>query len=181
MYLPMISGYELGQFLRILLWIFVPAVILSMLVTTWLHYRRKQKETDGVWLSIEGLGDGKEEVFVPVRLSGKADGPEREGPGEEEEYKETVYKGILWMKEKYEQYRDLSDQRYERLKEELIRAEKKLEEKQRVIADLEEQGQVYRQKIEELVEKLRNNSQLLLNIYQELDKSLRTADAAAQP
>jgi hypothetical protein len=46
----------------------------------------------------------------------------------EEEYKENLYKGILWMKEKYEQYRDLADQRYDRLKEHLTRMEKKYEE-----------------------------------------------------
>lgn len=364
MYLPIISGYELGQFLRILMWIFVPVAILSMLVTTWLHYRRKRRETGEAFLSIEGLnpGDGEEEIFVPVRVAGKSGGRGKEVPEEEDqEYRDTVYKGILWMKEKYEQYRDISDQRYHRLKEELGRAEKKyddllasivevkvgdrrdkllsatahalvegrtdalvgtgeeeetlsmavqaerkgvevqriatpeprpapvntvtaaeverdslrdllaernqqiiflqrqldqrikdfhlaehegregrgriqeleeqsartrqrleeeadrirhqlddeiargrrqleelageskrqleeqevntgrkLEERQRVIIDLEEQIRVYRQKIEELVEKLRNNSQLLLNIYQELDKSLRTTDTGTQ-
>lgn len=356
----MISGYELGQFLRILLWIFVPMVIISMLVTTWLHYRRKRRESDEMLLSIEGLspGDGQDKAFLSLRMSSGLEGGSVEEEvivDDEEEYKETVYKGILWMKDKYEQYRDMADQRYERLKEDLSRAEKKyddllasivevrvgdrrekllsatahafvekravqgpaaeegpvdqvkvvetrpappveirpvtvntvtaaeverdslrdllaernqqivflqrqldqrikdfhlaehegreargqiqeveeqaartrqrqeeeldrirhqledeiargrrqleeqkveskhqleeqgstadrkLEEKLRMISDLEEQVHVLRQKIEELVDKLRNNSQLLLNIYQELDKSLRTTDVGPQP
>jgi DNA repair exonuclease SbcCD ATPase subunit len=218
-------------------------VILSMMVTTWLHYRRKRRETGGVFLSI-GLnpGEGEDEVFVPVRESGKTGSRGTEDPEEEDqEYKDTVYKGILWMKEKYEQYRDMSDQRYERLKEELGKAEKKYEDllternqqivflqrqlDQRIkdfhlaeqegreargqIQQLEEQSARTRQRLEEevdrirhqledeiantgrkleekqrmiadLLDKLRNNSQLLLNIYQELDKSLRTTDAGSQ-
>jgi hypothetical protein len=66
------------------------------------------------------------------------------------------------------------------LEEQEGNAWRKLEEKQRVIAELEEQGHGLRQKIEELVDKLRNNSQLLLKIYQELDKSLHTTDTGAQ-
>ncbi len=34
MYLLTINLYELGQFLRIVLWIFLPMAILSMLITT---------------------------------------------------------------------------------------------------------------------------------------------------
>ena len=153
MYLPFISGYELGQFVRILLWIFVPVAILSMLVTTWLHYRRRRRDSDEFLMSVEGvggnstmLGDGsrKSRMFgdVPGNLtllsmgsggsallgdsSGNPAGLSNEG--EDEEYKETVYKGILWMKKKYEQYRDLSDRRYERLKEELAKSEKKYDD-----------------------------------------------------
>jgi chromosome segregation ATPase len=135
----MITGYELGQFLRILLWIFVPMVIFSMLVTTWLHYRRRRRNTGEVLLSIEGFGHSQEEFVMPLRVSSEAIGQNIEagktagsGGGSEdevsEEYRETVYKGILWMKKKYEQYRDLSDRRYERLKEELARSEKKYDD-----------------------------------------------------
>lgn len=125
----MISGYELGQFLRILLWIFVPVVILSMLVTTWLHYRRRRREADDLVLSIEGLGPAEgEDLILPLRASGRTGTKGPDAAGEDEEYKETVYKGIIWMKEKYEQYRDMADQRYERLKEELARAEKRYED-----------------------------------------------------
>ena len=128
----MISGYELGQFLRILLWIFVPMVIVSMLVTTWLHYRRKRRDGGDLLLSIEGYGDGEAEIFQPIRVAAKMAGDSSD-TGEEtgddtREYKETVYKGILWMKEKYEKYRDMSDQRYERLKDELARSEKKYDD-----------------------------------------------------
>ncbi len=41
---------------------------------------------------------------------------------------ENMYRGILWMKEKYEQYRELTDQRYERLREELGRSERRYQD-----------------------------------------------------
>ena len=183
--------------------------------------------------------------------------------------KDNIYQGILWMKEKYEQYRDQADQRYELLKEELSRSERRyqdllvsleenknrpsgvgqqrevisgelnagegevlaavapaevpvpvddpiqvgdlgpvddlvpmtlaktmvdgdsatdtvklaaleaqhsqvcqqLDSRQVIIDELEEQLHTERLKVEELVAKLQTNSQLLQNIYQELDKS----------
>jgi hypothetical protein len=136
----MINGYELGQFLRIIMWIFVPVGILSMLVTTWLHYRRRRRDSDEIVLSIQGFGEGKEEFVLPLQMSGKSSRKSDASAGsvapagsdtsaeEDGEYKETVYKGILWMKEKYEQYRDMSDRRYDRLKEQLARSEKKYDD-----------------------------------------------------
>jgi hypothetical protein len=246
MLLLTINLYELGQFLRIVLWIFLPMVILSMLITTWLHYRRKEREQSGLLLAIEGFGrlaDGEPEtngqaVASPgdsVSASGHdktseedADPTELAAREEWDEGNENIYRGILWMKEKYEQYRDMADKRYEQLREELGRSEQRyqdlmlvLEEsknralmavakpkeailspemssgegeilpsaepslpadaetgtdrelasKQVIIDDLEVQLRVERLKVEELVIKLQNNSQLLLNIYQELDKS----------
>lgn len=137
MYLSFISGYELGQFLRIILWIFVPVAIVSMLVTTWLHYRRRRRDSDDVLLSLEGLGGGEMDGFggdeesafaLPLRVLGKPAGKLGSSAEDDDAYNETVYKSILWMKEKYEQYRDMSDLRYERLKEELVRSEKKYDD-----------------------------------------------------
>jgi hypothetical protein len=114
--------------------------------------------------------------------------------------KDNIYQGILWMKAKYEQYRDQADQRYELVKEELKRSERRyqdlllsieenksippatgqqqeldearqqLDARQLIIDQLEEQLRIERLKVEELVARLQTNSQLLLNIYQELDK-----------
>jgi hypothetical protein len=112
---------------------------------------------------------------------------------------DNMYKGILWMKGKYEQYRDMADQRIEQLKEQVAKVEKKYEDllvgrvdqriettpvvqdeshlqqqlaaKDRQIEELQSQLQVQYLKTEELVAKLQNSSQLLLNISQELDKS----------
>ena len=137
MYLSFISGYELGQFLRIILWIFLPVAIISMLVTTWLHYRRRRRDSEDVLLSIEGFGGGEQSPFgpdegpafpMPLRVMGKPAGKVGSSAEDDEAYNETVYKSILWMKEKYEQYRDMSDLRYERLKEELVRSEKKYDD-----------------------------------------------------
>jgi predicted RNase H-like nuclease (RuvC/YqgF family) len=184
-----------------------------MLITTYLHYRRKDKVTEDLVLSVEGYNpqdDGKELIVnrlsqvQPVTSADSVSDPNSPGEGEdpdagvsaEEEdpqQQENMYKGILWMKEKFEQYRDLADQRYEQLKEELNRSEKKYYdllaamqggnaiapadngEKDRRVEELEQQLQTERLKVEELAAKLQNSSQLLLNIYQELDKSLNTA------
>lgn len=318
MYL-IINGYEFGQWLRILLWIGMPLTVFYTLLTTWFHYRRSRGGAH-LQLSMEGMEEGGAFSVEPEDGSGdgRVDTERTVNAGEEypvgEEYKENMYKGILWMKEKYEQYRDLADQRYDRLKEQLTLMEKKyedllesvrsanpmlpadvgstalpepdgidragitgvraevpmdirmeaqphefggateivveraeasgdririqeleeqlartqqrfdeevgrmrhqleeevvrgrrlqdeknagvdsirqleqqvlyssrqLEEKQRMIADLEGQLTTDRLKIEELVTKLRNNSQLLMNIYQELDKSLHFSDTPPQ-
>ncbi|HWB91432.1 MAG TPA: hypothetical protein VG605_06250 [Puia sp.] len=231
MYLLIISAYEFGQFLRILLWICMPAAVLLMLVTTWIHYRRRQKLPSPLMLSMEGMGPADAGKLAAEPETQPGDGrvddgrvdEERSVKHGEEDYKENLYKGILWIKEKYEQYRDLADARYERLKEQLTHVEKRyedllasvqekhpgvvasspaldeqlahtrqrfdeevgrmrdqLEEKQRMIADLEGQLTTDRLKIEELVTKLRHNSQLLTNIYRELDKSLHFSDGSSQ-
>ena len=135
----MINGYELGQFLRILLWICVPIAMCALLVTTWLQYRRSQKFSDGFLLSIEGVSAGEEEAVAPAYQGADIDDPSKddrvEEPAprvpetfEEDDYKDNLYKGILWMKEKYEQYRDMADQRYERLKDQLTKVERRYED-----------------------------------------------------
>ena len=135
MLLLLISLYEFGQFLRILLWITVPLVIVSMLVTTWLHYRRKRRfpEDLELLLSFDGM-NGPEGLLAAAKMVGNGQEAREEGSQpskgetEEPEDREKIYKGILWMKEKYEQYRDMADRRYEELKEELARTKKKYED-----------------------------------------------------
>jgi len=307
-----ISGYEFGQWLRILLWICLPGTVFLTILATWINYRRNRVAMQLPLLQLEGLDEGgfsvePEDVAKVLPQDERVD-TERSVKEGEDDYKENLYKGILWMKEKYEQYRDLADDRYAQLKDQLTRMEKKyeelltrvqsanpellesettkqaaatgrvrmakepglaateefspergplefsggteiiverveaggdririqeleeqlartqqrfdeevgrlrhqlddeiahgrrlhdeknagidagrlleqqvlhlgrqLEEKQRLIADLEGQQATDRQKIEELVAKLRNNSTLLMNIYQELDKSLHLSD-----
>ena len=132
MYRLLINLYEFGQFLRILLWISVPLVIVSMLVTTWLHYRRKRRVPDELFLSLSGVkGSGLFLLESAAEISGNGQEPLQEPAGEPEldpEQKENIYKGILWMKQKYEQYRDMADRRYEQLREQLTRTEKKYQE-----------------------------------------------------
>jgi hypothetical protein len=254
MLLLLVNLYEFGQFLRILLWISVPMMVIAMLVTTWLHYRRKQKTEEEVAVSMEGLDLSADPAVLIAAMNRRLVLAEGEavsaGPGLTEalpavpgtetqsaipetppftpekpltpEEKENMYRGILWMKEKYEQYRDLADQRIEQLKDALARAEKKyqdllegrtggatdtaeaaapdnaeaaapgatdaaeleqrytaalqkLEEKDRAIEVLQSEVQSQWQKTEELVVKLQNSSQLLLNISQELDKANNTS------
>jgi DNA-binding PucR family transcriptional regulator len=118
---------------------------------------------------------------------------------------EHTYKGILWLKEKYEQFRLFADKRYEQAREELARVEKKyqdllaappaeaggvildeknkqiaqlqyqLQEKEDLIEELKGQLTAGRQKIEELVAKLHESGEQLLSIHRELDRSMRPA------
>jgi len=106
MHVLLIDLYELSQFLRILAWIFFPLLLVTLLITAWLH-RRKKKKT----LSADAPSYG---------LTGE-DPPSKETPQEGD----SPYKGLLWMKYKYEQYREETDLRIERIKEELAAAEKK--------------------------------------------------------
>ena len=217
MFLLLVNLYEFGQFLRILLWISVPMFIVAMLVTTWLHYRQRRKTQDEMALSMEGLDlSAPPEILIAAmkRVSvlpmmaapdaGPGDG-ESDLPAEERETiapadaVDNMYKGILWMKSKYEQYRELADQRIEQLKEQVAKVEKKyedlivgrvdqrietaptvqdesllqqqLEAKDRQIEELQSQLQTQYLKTEELVAKLQNSSQLLVNLSQELEKT----------
>jgi hypothetical protein len=135
----MINGYEFGQFLRILLWICVPIAMCVLLVTTWLQYRRRQKFSDGFLLSMEGVPAGGEEAMAPAYPGAAVDDHSKDDRVEEpaprvpetfgeDDYKDNLYKGILWMKEKYEQYREMADQRYERLKDQLTKVERRYED-----------------------------------------------------
>jgi hypothetical protein len=182
MYLLIINLYELGQYLRILLWIALPASIVWMLVTTFLQYRRSWREQSGLRLSMEGGGvqggavEGRPVEAGQVSHPGYGQGAGFDGPGpggygqgvggngqrrggqdgpgvaademsekgsrpeseagsrtEEEDIdwndgNVNMYRGILWMKEKYEQYRELTDRRYERLREELGRSEQRYQD-----------------------------------------------------
>lgn len=253
MFLLLVNLYEFGQFLRILLWISVPMFIVAMLVTTWLHYRRRRKTQDEMALSMEGLDlSAAPEILIaamnrmsasiapagehalaaitssapvsyamsmPVTdaasmpdsdtsptLTGTGDAEEREAIAPADAI-DNMYKGILWMKEKYEQYRDMADQRIEQLKEQVAKVEKKYEEllagrvdhrietapavqdesllqqqlaaKDRQIEELQSQLQIQYLKTEELIAKLQSSSQLLLNISHELDKTTQPPLAQA--
>jgi hypothetical protein len=135
----LVNLYEFGQFLRIFLWIFLPMMTIVMLVTTYFHYRRKREPQDGILLTVDGysfatgdpaqeLSGEKWETAAPVST-----GPEVDDPTYI--HNENMYRGILWMKEKYEQYRDLADKRYEELREELDRTEKRYQD---LLATLED-------------------------------------------
>lgn len=127
MYL-IIKGYEIGQALRVLLWIGLPVTVYCMMVVTWLHHRRSRVDAR-LLLAMEGREGGGAFSFEPEDLSadGRVDTGRSVKDGEED-YKENLYKGILWMKEKFEQYRDLADERHHRLKDQLTQMEKKYEE-----------------------------------------------------
>jgi hypothetical protein len=167
----------LGLLLRVWLWISVPIAVIILLVGTWLNYLRTARSKVGLRLAIDGLsggvraGDGQmgdegensPGVGALDRIakaegvkSGVETGVESGDDSDREELtatgKETIYQGILWMKEKYERYREQADQRYELLREELGRSERRYQElmaimeqdKNRVLGDhlAEVQGQL---------------------------------------
>jgi hypothetical protein len=180
-----------------------------------MNYVRHARSKGGLRLAVEGLsgepfigrndvvGEGSEafaevesggrETFAEVESGEASDREELTATG-----KETIYQGILWMKEKYEKYREAADHRYELLREELGRSEQRYQEllasmeqdknralgmvtdnreelaadfdgKQGIIEDLEAQLRVERLKVQELVLKLQANSELILRIYRELE------------
>jgi len=144
MHFLIISLYELGQFLRIVLWVFLPLFVVVLLITTYLHHRRKRRSMP------VALETG--ELLLP-------EGSEESAPAEMEQPDEdNLYKGFLWMKQKFEEYREQSDERVGALKEELAQA---------------------KEKIVDLTDKLEYNMSLLMNIHKELDRSLTTESVPA--
>jgi chromosome segregation ATPase len=205
-HLSMIDSYELGQLLRILLWIMLPAVVLFIIINTWLQYRRK-------WMADRVLlFEGMEAPHVREEVEAVAgEVPSARENWEMDAANERIYKGVLWMKEKYEQFRDFADRRYELVKEELARVkrqyqtlvdavpteagmvvleernrqighlQRQLEEKQELIGDLQAQLMAGKHKIEELVARLQESSEHLLSIHKVLDRSVYpSSDAEAE-
>lgn len=171
MYLLAINLYELGQFLRILLWIFMPSFVVVLLITTYIQHLRKERaarifvKNDGLLLSVdpgageEFIGGGNETLVASQSLE----------PGQPDE--DNLYKGLLWMKQKFEDYREHTDQRISALKEQL-------EQRTGVAQTLNEELVQAREKIAELTGKLESNMSLLMNIHRELDRSLNVEGAA---
>ncbi|HXB32718.1 MAG TPA: hypothetical protein VNV35_04825 [Puia sp.] len=139
----------LGLLLRVWLWISVPIAVILLLVATWLNYLRSSRSKGNMRLSVEGLGgkvrpgndglEGVESVDYSDREDSnredREDSKQEDSPQEESDReeltatgKETIYQGILWMKEKYEQYREQADRRYELLREEFGRSERRYQE-----------------------------------------------------
>ncbi|HVW61408.1 MAG TPA: hypothetical protein VHC48_15260 [Puia sp.] len=145
MYLLLITLYELGQFLRIVGWVFLPLFVIVLLVTAYLHHRRKRQIRASV-------PDGEE--FLLSEGSGSPETvPERGEPDEDH-----LYKGFLWMKQKFEEYREQSDQRVSVLKEELAQA---------------------KEKIADLTSKLEHNMRLLMDIHKEMDRPVTVESSPA--
>jgi predicted nuclease with TOPRIM domain len=119
MHLSAISLFELGQFLRIFLWIFLPIFILTVLITSYAHYRKRgKKKEQGVRalpLAIEG-----DDETVAARIYSDVEARPEDG--------NTAYRGLLWLKGKYERERERSTAKYMQLKEENRQLKDKYEE-----------------------------------------------------
>jgi hypothetical protein len=164
MHLLTISFYEFGQFLRIVLWIFLPLFIIVLLVTTYIHHRRRTRES--------GLFMGEEGLLLAAEANGD-DAPETAGVGEMGRQEgDNLYKALIWMKQKFEDYREQTDQRMGELKEEV-------EQRTGSVQQLQEELMQAKERIAELTGKLENNMNLLMNIHKELDRSLNPGGAPA--
>jgi hypothetical protein len=171
----------LGLLLRIWLWISVPMAAIILLVATWMNYVRNIKPKTGLQLAIEGLvadvppgGGGmggdiytRKEDVVGEGEALLDEGGETVGGGEEEVAafaeasaaeeeltatgRETIYQGILWMKAKYEEYREQADRQ-------LAAVRVQLGLKQGIINELEAQLRLERMKVEDLVAQLQDKS-----------------------
>lgn len=190
MHLLTISFYEFGQFLRILLWIFLPLFVIVLLITTYMHHRRRTREAgiivenDGLLLAVE-FPDGAGTIApqeTPERPT-SPEGPDlgKAGARSSDEDLQTskgqadgdnLYKGLLWMKQKFEDYREQADQRIGTLKEQL-------EQRTTVAQQLKEELTQAKERIAELTGKLESNMNLLMNIHKELDRSLNTEKTPA--
>ena len=126
----------LGLLLRVWLWITVPMAVIILIVNTWMNYMRTARPRRDLKLAVGGFAGedspGGGDMYIGRDdLVGEGE-VAAEGGEEEEELtatgKETIYQGILWMKEKFEQYREESDRRYENLRDELRRSERRYQE-----------------------------------------------------
>ena len=184
MQLSAITLFEFGQFLRIVLWIAVPLIVLSVSIGAYIRQRKKAmpaRESREEWRSVFAL---EEEAFPEVLAKRRPTEKELEAEGE------TVYRGLLWLKNKYEQDREQSTAKYMQLKEEHEQLKEKnqqlatryayteelLGERQSTIDRLREQLRDETLRTTEAKDKLESSGHLLLKIHQELDQlSVRAA------
>src|SRR5580692_3955878 len=82
-HLSMIDSYELGQLLSLLLWILLPATVLSIIINTWLQYRRRWHSASQVLL-YEGMEEEKQEGMEEKSYEGVEKEREEEAPIREE-------------------------------------------------------------------------------------------------
>lgn len=206
MHLATITLFELGQFLRIVLWIALPMVMLSLLVTVYIHYSRKTSRGDGKDQSLpapveeplsgelasaEGHSATAKEPFTEKPFGEKVFSAEPEKLSPEtardlEVVGETVYQGLLWMKNKYEQDREQSTAKYMQLKEEYGQLKEKYQELETRHAYTQEllnegqstidrlRGQLHQETLRtaEAKRKLESSGHLLMKIHKELDEVL---------
>jgi hypothetical protein len=153
MCLSSITLETLGLLLRVWLWISVPMAVIILFIATYMNYLQNARPKGGLNLAVEGLGGevspGNGDIYM------RTDDVAGEEAGGEEELtatgKETIYRGILWMKEKYEQYREQTDRQLAALRVQL-------DLKQGIINELEAQLCLERIRVEKLAAKLQDKS-----------------------
>lgn len=166
MQILVVSLFELEQFLEILLWISLPIFVLSIVVATWMHYHKRKIARE----------EDRDESFPA--LDRFLQSIEAEGA--------SPYQGMLWLKQKYELFKEQTDDRfgklqekfcilqdeYNELQEEHFRMVQIHEERLRMIEGLEERVRQSEQRAGVLTGKLETGSRLLIQAHQELNRLL---------
>lgn len=151
---------EFGQFLRIVLWLFLPIFVVSFFLTSWYHYKkRKQKE----------LGDGPSSLPPDKLHSG--------------DYILFDHTDLL---RQYRNKLSFSEAKYAALKRDFEQMEKQLKEiKQQneqlgtsIDAKKEEKAALEQQLMEEK-EKLTTNNCFLQNLHKELSAYVNVQEAVS--
>ena len=140
---------EFGQFLRIVLWLFLPIFVVSFFLTSWYHYRRRKK---------------KETVDEPSSLP-----PDKLHTGDYILFDHTD------LLRQYRNKLSFSEAKYAALKRDFERMEKQLSEiKQQneqlgtsILGEKEEKAAL-EQKLVEETEKLVTNNYFLQNLHNQL-------------
>lgn len=140
---------EFGQFLRIVLWLFLPIFVVSFFLTSWYHYRRRKK---------------KQIVDTPSSLP-----PDQLHPGDYILFDHTD------LLRQYRNKLSFSEAKYAALKRDFERMEKQLnaikQQNQQLgtsIHDQEEEKAALEKKLMEEKEKLVTNNCFLQNLQKEL-------------
>src|ERR1700733_5221354 len=106
MYLLAVTMYEFRQFLQLLMWVALPLVLVATAIT--IHYWRKKRNREA---GPDLLPDTDSGVMPQIAA------PPVEG--------QQGYKGVLWLRNKYEQDIEQAAQKHGQLKEEYHQLEKR--------------------------------------------------------
>lgn len=107
-----VSAEEFALFIQTLLWVFLPLAVISISIATYIHYRRKRKAGKGE----EGFSYPENDAYAVMPASKQ--GVDSENP-------EEGYKGVLWMRNKYEQDLARMQQKNDQIQHDFDRLEKK--------------------------------------------------------
>jgi hypothetical protein len=158
-----ITLYELGQFLQIVLWIFLPLFIFILLFTTWFHYRRKIRQKD--------LG---QPPAIPY-------------DGLPETYDQNMYQALLWLQNRCSR---LQEELLRARDPNVVVLPRRATEEHQQLEQLNEENRLLKGKaadydllsslVEDKNRQIESLSRLLSTLYRELDRNWREGRPASE-